>query len=99
MEAYVSAANPSGGGFNVDTILRIASSGQCFSNQRSMVHVRRQSSAHSAPAAFMFRNTPHYVSFLTPTHIDAAHEYESVREDIGMWWGLISPGGMMLGDE
>lgn len=32
-------------------------------------------------------------------HIDAAHEYESVREDIGLWWGLLSRGGMLLGDE
>ena len=32
-------------------------------------------------------------------HIDAAHEYESVLEDIMLWWDLLVPGGVLLGDD
>jgi len=32
-------------------------------------------------------------------HIDAAHEYEDVGEDIGLWWPLVAPGGVLLGDD
>lgn len=32
-------------------------------------------------------------------HIDAAHEYEDAVEDIASWWRLLSPGGMLLGDD
>lgn len=32
-------------------------------------------------------------------HIDAAHEYESVREDINSWFPLLSDDGILLGDD
>lgn len=32
-------------------------------------------------------------------HIDAAHEYADAKEDIRMWWGLMRPGGLLLGDD
>jgi predicted O-methyltransferase YrrM len=28
--------------------------------------------------------------------LDAAHDYESVRDDLAAWWPLIKPGGMMV---
>ena len=32
-------------------------------------------------------------------HIDAAHEYADAAEDIRMWWALLQPGGLLLGDD
>lgn len=32
-------------------------------------------------------------------HIDDAHEYADAAEDIKMWWSLLRPGGVMLGDD
>jgi predicted O-methyltransferase YrrM len=32
-------------------------------------------------------------------HIDAAHEYADASEDIRLWWGLLRPGGVLLGDD
>ena len=32
-------------------------------------------------------------------HIDAAHDYASVSEDIRAWWPLLRPGGTLLGDD
>ena len=32
-------------------------------------------------------------------HIDAAHEYQDVLEDVTMWWEVLAPGGVMLGDD
>lgn len=32
-------------------------------------------------------------------HIDAAHEYEDVREDIKLWWPLVRPCGILMGDD
>ena len=32
-------------------------------------------------------------------HIDAAHEYDDIREDIRLWWPLVAPGGVLLGDD
>jgi hypothetical protein len=32
-------------------------------------------------------------------HIDAAHEYEPVKRDIEIYWKLLRPGGIMVGDD
>lgn len=32
-------------------------------------------------------------------HIDAAHEYEDVQDDIKFWWPLVRPCGILLGDD
>ena len=32
-------------------------------------------------------------------HIDAAHEYTDVLEDMNTWWEMLAPGGIMLGDD
>ena len=32
-------------------------------------------------------------------HIDAAHEYEDVVADIALWWPLLQPCGILLGDD
>jgi len=32
-------------------------------------------------------------------HIDAAHEYHDVREDIILWWPLVKPCGILFGDD
>ncbi|MEE4317585.1 MAG: class I SAM-dependent methyltransferase [Erythrobacter sp.] len=32
-------------------------------------------------------------------HVDAAHEYKPVLQDIETWWGLLRPGGLLVGDD
>ena len=32
-------------------------------------------------------------------HIDAAHDYKAVYSDLELWWPLLSPGGMLIGDD
>ena len=32
-------------------------------------------------------------------HLDAAHEYADVAQDIRVWWPLVRPGGVLLGDD
>ena len=32
-------------------------------------------------------------------HIDATHEYTDVLEDITLWWDILTPGGVLLGDD
>ena len=32
-------------------------------------------------------------------HLDASHEYEDVRRDVEQWWPLLSPTGVLLGDD
>ena len=56
VEAYFRTSNPSGGGFNEDTILRVVATGRCFANRRSLVQIRPSSGGHSATPAFQFRN-------------------------------------------
>jgi len=38
---------------------------------------------------------------LTPEliHIDAAHEYEAVLRDARLYWSLLAPGGVLIGDD
>lgn len=32
-------------------------------------------------------------------HLDAAHEYAMVNDDLAAWWPLVRPGGVLLGDD
>lgn len=32
-------------------------------------------------------------------HIDGAHDYESVSADLRVWWELLTPGGILIGDD
>ncbi|HQT47821.1 MAG TPA: class I SAM-dependent methyltransferase, partial [Acidocella sp.] len=32
-------------------------------------------------------------------HIDAGHDYRAVSTDIAVWWPLLRPGGVMVGDD
>ncbi|HVZ08552.1 class I SAM-dependent methyltransferase [Rhodopila sp.] len=32
-------------------------------------------------------------------HLDAAHEYEAVLNDLKAWWPLLKPGGIFIGDD
>ena len=32
-------------------------------------------------------------------HIDADHEYDDAKEDIALWWPLVRPCGILLGDD
>ena len=50
----------------------------------------------SADAFKLFRKKG--VSF-DYVYIDADHSYESVRNDIAMWWQLTNPGGILLGHD
>lgn len=38
---------------------------------------------------------------ITPNlvHIDGGHDYRAVKTDIEEWWPMISPGGMLIGDD
>lgn len=41
----------------------------------------------------------YYELYADIIYIDAAHEYESVKQDITTYWELLKPGGMMFGDD
>jgi hypothetical protein len=32
-------------------------------------------------------------------YLDASHEYRDVKNDIELWWQVLAPGGVMLGDD
>jgi hypothetical protein len=32
-------------------------------------------------------------------HIDAGHDYRSVKTDLQIWWPLLRPGGILIGDD
>jgi len=32
-------------------------------------------------------------------HLDAGHDYDSVSSDLRAWWPLLSPGGLLVGDD
>jgi Methyltransferase domain len=32
-------------------------------------------------------------------HLDEAHDYDSIRNDLHAWWPLINPGGTLIGDD
>jgi hypothetical protein len=35
----------------------------------------------------------------TIVHIDASHEYEEVVRDAMLYWGILAPGGYLIGDD
>jgi predicted O-methyltransferase YrrM len=35
----------------------------------------------------------------TMIHLDGAHDYESVTMDLKVWWKLLTPGGLLVGDD
>ena len=37
--------------------------------------------------------------FADVIHIDAAHEYESVIDDIALWWPFVGADGVLIGDD
>jgi hypothetical protein len=53
--------------------------------------------APSSLAATFMKGNPSFRADLI--HIDAAHEYEDIRHDIAIWWPLVRPGGMLVGDD
>ena len=65
--------NPSGGGWNDDTILQLLPSGHCYANRLSRVRVGE---------GFSFRNAPHFVNFLVPAALDAAYETEALIDHL-----------------
>ena len=40
-----------------------------------------------------------YGLFPSVVHIDGAHDFEAISQDIQRWWPLISPGGWMICDD
>ena len=78
VEVYSQVSNPGGGGYNEDAILRVIATGRCYSNKQSHVIIRAGDTAGRGD--FRFRNAPHFVSFLAPTALDAAHETEAVLD-------------------
>lgn len=41
----------------------------------------------------------HYGIFANILHIDAGHDYDSVKADLQNWWPILKPGGIMLCDD
>jgi hypothetical protein len=74
VSAYARADNFGGGGFNEHTVFYLASSAKCYANRLSLVHVEGTQLA--------FRNSPHFVSFLQPTSIDAEQETEALLDHL-----------------
>ena len=80
VEVYRLASSPDVGSLNADAVFRVISTGACYANRRSTVHV---GGAHGDRAAgFSFRNAPHFVSLETPTAADAAAETEAVLDHL-----------------
>ena len=65
-----------GTGYNEHAILRVLSTGACYANAQSHVVIR----GGSAGDGWRFRNPPHFVNFLLPTSVDAAHETNAVLQ-------------------
>lgn len=79
VEAHALAADPSGGGFNTKTIIRVIATGDCYANRRSIVKIG--AGAHGS-GLFFFRNAPHFVSFTHPMSRDAYHQTEAMIDHL-----------------
>jgi predicted O-methyltransferase YrrM len=53
--------------------------------------------ALSSDAAFSVLHQLGYMADLI--YLDASHTYESVRQDLDLYWRLLAPGGVFLGDD
>lgn len=50
----------------------------------------------STNAAHVLR---HYAVQPDVVHIDGGHDYNAVASDLGEWWPMIRPGGILIGDD
>jgi hypothetical protein len=50
----------------------------------------------STAATFVLRNAPQRPDIV---YVDGGHEYEDVSRDIELYWGLLRPGGALIGDD
>jgi predicted O-methyltransferase YrrM len=41
----------------------------------------------------------HYGIQVDVLHIDAGHDYQSVKNDLTAWWPMLRPGGVLIGDD
>jgi hypothetical protein len=51
------------------------------------------------PSAVAFYVLKHLNVSLDLVHVDAGHDYESVMGDLGRYWSLLRPGGILVGDD
>ena len=52
-----------------------------------------------APSRLAFNVLSRHGVLADLIHIDAAHEYEDVLEDMNLWWRLLAPNGVLFGDD
>lgn len=58
---------------------------------------------HVVPLPLDSLNAAHFLTQrnISPNmiHLDGGHDYDSVMADLRIWWPLLSPGGMFIGDD
>lgn len=67
---------------------------ECYQNLLPVAGIVRMLPVSSVDAARMFEDGS--VDFI---YIDAAHEYDAVKEDIQLWWPKLKDGGTFAGDD